>query len=233
MPPFWGCCSVNACAEKGCVGGARGNLSGAYLSSNPSVAAAFLSMVGTSYPISTSTSALAATASLIAWTSATASSSSSPEAVTITKITTATATTTAATTRTTTSSTTSSSSSKNTTSHVGAIVGGTVAGVAVVLAFILGLLFLCRRREAAATATAATADDDDGGDGGGSSDGIPMSTIPHQQSPSNIQPMLDIDQNTHPALRKPPISPVAAAEEQGPIQSIANVGESRIGAYGK
>lgn len=42
-----------------------------------------------------------------------------------------------------------------------------------------------------------------------------------------------INLNTHPALRKPEISPVAAVEEQGSRQPIPNMGESQIEAYGK
>lgn len=215
-PPFWGCCRVNACAERGCVGGLGGNLSEAFLSSNSNVAAAFLSMVESSYSAST---ALAATTSLIAGTSATASSSSSSVAAATTSTTAPPMTT------------TSSSTSKNTTRNIGAIVGGTVAGVAVVVAFLLVLFFLYRCRKAAATtavAATATAAADGGGGGGG---GTPMSIISHQQSPFNTQQMLDNNQNTHPALRKPETSPVAAVEEQGFKQSVPNMGESQFEAY--
>ena len=122
-PPFLGCCKSNPCAS-GCP---AGDVTAAFLSSNPKLAASFLPSSASSTASGTSSSASKTNSA----TSSASSSASSAAAITNSP------------------SNSPQPTISNTTSHsapIGAIVGGAVGGVAV-LALLIGLLLLyCRRR---------------------------------------------------------------------------------------
>ncbi|USW50389.1 hypothetical protein Slin15195_G037080 [Septoria linicola] len=129
-PPFWGCCQSNPCTSGACP---ANDLSPAFLSGNPLLAAPFLALNG-SVSASTTSSAGASSAS--------STSTSSPSTLsTLTTSGSASTSTSPAASPSTTEAATSQSSS-----NTGAIAGGAVSGGAVLVALILGLVWLLRRR---------------------------------------------------------------------------------------